>query len=80
MTVTVTDVCPECSDPEAGSGDHFDLNALAYNQISPMASGRIDVNYRLVACTPPSALKVTVNNNGGTGGWLKLQVTVSLRH
>ena len=72
----VTDVCPECSDPEAGDGDHFDLNALAYNQISPMASGWIDVNYRVVACTPPSALKVDVDGNSGPGLWLRLVITV----
>ena len=77
MTVTVTDVCPECSDAEAGEGDHFDMNALAYNQISPMTSGRIDVNYRLVACSPASALKVDVNGNSGPGAWLRLLVTVS---
>lgn len=78
VTVTVTDTCPECAAPTDGTGDHFDLNALAYNVLSPMVSGRIDVNYRVVACTPPSALKVKVDGASGTGLWLRLLVTVSL--
>ena len=77
VTVTVTDTCPECAAPTDGQGDHFDLNALSFNQIAPMLNGRIDVNYRLVACTPPSALQVQVDGNDGPGLWLRLLITVS---
>lgn len=77
VTVTVTDMCPECAAPTQGEGDHFDLNALSFNQLAPMLNGRIDVNYRLVACTPPSSLKVQVDGSGGAGLWLRLLITVS---
>lgn len=77
VTVTVTDTCPECAAPSGGAGEHFDLNALAYNILSPEASGRIDINYRVVACTPPSSLKVQVDGNSGPGLWLRLLITVS---
>lgn len=77
VTVTVTDTCPECAAPTDGQGDHFDINALSFNQIAPMLNGRIDVNYRLVACTPPSALQVKVDGNDGPGLWLRLLITVS---
>ena len=43
-----------------------------------MLNGRIDVNYRLVACTPPTALQVKVDGNDGPGLWLRLLITVSL--
>ena len=74
----VADLCPECAgSSHGGQGDHFDLNALAYNKISPMISGRIDINWRMVACTPPSPLKVRVDGNSGPGLWLRLLITVS---
>ncbi len=74
----VTDVCPECSAAEDGTGDHFDLNALSFNQLAPELNGKIDVNYRLVACTPPSDIQVQVDGNDGVGLWLRLVITVSL--
>ena len=77
VTVTVTDLCPECGATTQGEGDHFDLNALSFNQLAPMLNGRIDVNYRLVACAPPSSLKVQVDGSGGPGLWLRLLITVS---
>lgn len=70
-------MCPECAAATEGEGDHFDLNALSFNQLAPMLNGRIDVNYRLVACAPPSSLKVQVDGSGGPGLWLRLLITVS---
>ena len=78
--MTVTDLCPECGSATEGQGDHFDLNALSFNQLAPMLNGRIDVNYRLVACTPPSSLAVQVDGSGGPGLWLRLLITVSHHH
>lgn len=75
VTALVTDVCPECSAASGGQGDHFDLNALSFGQLAPDLAGRIDVNYRLVACTPPSDIKVLVDGNGGSGLWLRLVIT-----
>ena len=46
-------------------------------QIAPMLSGRIDIQYRRVQCTPPSNLVVDIDQNSGTGGFLKMSVTVS---
>ena len=73
----VTDVCPQCSAATAGTGDHFDLNALSFAQLAPDLAGEIDINYRLVACTPPSDLSVQVDGNDGVGLWLRLVITVS---
>lgn len=77
VTALVTDVCPECSAASGGEGDHFDLNALSFGQLAPDLAGRIDVNYRLVACTPPSDIQVMVDGNSGSGLWLRLVITVS---
>lgn len=77
VTALVTDVCPECSAASGGQGDHFDLNALSFGHLAPDLAGRIDVNYRLVACTPPSDIQVLVDGNSGSGLWLRLVITVS---
>lgn len=77
VTALVTDVCPECSAASGGQGDHFDLNALSFGELAPDTAGRIDVNYRLVACTPPSDIQVMVDGNAGSGLWLRLVITVS---
>lgn len=45
-------------------------------QIAPMLNGRIDIQYRRVECTPPVPVKVQIDGNSGTGGWLRLAVTV----
>lgn len=42
-----------------------------------MLTGRIDIQYRRVQCTPPSNLIVNIDQNSGTGGFLKMSVTVS---
>ena len=47
-------------------------------QIAPMLSGRIDIQYRRVQCTPPSNLVVNIDQNSGTGGFLKMSVSVSI--
>lgn len=75
VTAMVTDVCPQCSAATAGTGDHFDLNALSFAQLAPDLAGEIDINYRLVACTPPSDLSVQVDGNDGVGLWLRLVIT-----
>lgn len=46
-------------------------------QIAPMLNGRIDIKYRRVQCTPPANINVQIDGNSGTGGWLRLSVTVS---
>ena len=45
--------------------------------MAPMLSGRIDIQYRRVQCTPPSNLQVNIDQNSGTGGFLKMSVSVS---
>lgn len=70
VIVQITDVCPECA------ADHIDIQALTYNKISPMSSGRISIQYRRVECVPPQKIIVSVDNNHGTGGWLRLFVEV----
>jgi len=72
----VADYCPECAATTDGEGDHFDLNALSFNELAPMLIGRIDVDYRLVSCTPPTGLRVKVDGTGGVGLWLRLIITV----
>jgi len=42
-----------------------------------MLGGRIDIQYRRVQCTPPSNLVVNIDQNSGTGGFLKMSVSVS---
>ena len=49
------------------------LHAL---QIAPMAIGRIDIKYRRVDCTPPLPVSISIDNNVGVGGWLRLVVEV----
>lgn len=46
-------------------------------QIAPMAAGRIDIQYRRVDCTPPNPVSIDIDNNVGSGGWLRLVVEVS---
>lgn len=40
VIVQVTDICPECA------SDHIDIQALTYNKLSSMETGRISVMYR----------------------------------
>ncbi len=40
VIVQITDICPECA------ADHIDIQALTYNKLSPMESGRISIMYR----------------------------------
>ncbi|KAA6425669.1 MAG: hypothetical protein FRX49_04566 [Trebouxia sp. A1-2] len=70
-TVMISDVCPECE------ADHLDIQALTYDKIAPMLSGRIDIQYRRVQCTPPSNLVVNIDQNSGTGGFLKMSVSTA---
>ena len=44
--------------------------------MAPMALGRIDIKYRRVACQVPQNLNVIVDQNRGSGGWIRLQVKV----
>ena len=44
--------------------------------MAPMLGGRIDMRYRRVECTPPTNLVVNIEKNSGTGGFLKMSVTV----
>ena len=68
VIVQITDVCPECG------ADHIDIQALTYNKLSPMSTGRISIQYRRVECVPPQRIVVSVDNNNGAGGWLRLFV------
>ena len=51
--------------------------SVRWMQIAPMLNGRIDIRYRRVDCTPPVPVKVLIDGNSGSGGWLRLSVTVS---
>lgn len=44
-------------------------------QIAPMQYGRIAIQYRRVECTPPSNMRVIIDQNSGAGAWLRLYVT-----
>ena len=45
VIVQITDICPECA------ADHIDIQALTYNKLSKMETGRINVMYRC-GCSP----------------------------
>ena len=59
-------------------GMHLRLPGPACLQIAPMAGGLIDIQYAQVQCTPPSPMTVLVDQNRGAGGWIRLQISVSL--
>ena len=40
------------------------------------SGGRINIQARRVQCAPPSDLEVSVNNNDGNDGWIRLQIQV----
>ena len=42
------------------------------------SGGRINIQSRRVQCAPPTNLVVTVNNNDGNDGWIRLQVQVQM--
>jgi hypothetical protein len=60
----------------------MDIQALTYNKLSPMDTGRINMMYRRVQCVPPKPMVIYVDNNGGQGSWLRLfiEVTYFLGH
>ncbi len=64
----MTDKCPECG------ADHWDLQALVFARFATPAVGRVAIQYRRVACTPPKDVEVQIDNNRGSGGWLRLFV------
>ncbi|CAK0787061.1 hypothetical protein CVIRNUC_010277 [Coccomyxa viridis] len=66
VIVQITDICPECA------ADHLDIQALTYNKLSAMDTGRINIQYRRVQCVPPKPMVISVDNNGGQGAWLRL--------
>jgi len=68
VIVQITDSCPECEP------DHIDIQALTYNKLSPMSTGRISIQYRRVECVPPQKIVISVDNSAGPGGWLRLFV------
>ncbi len=45
VIVQITDICPECA------ADHIDIQALTYNKLSNMDTGRINIKYRY-GCPP----------------------------
>ncbi|KAK9800899.1 hypothetical protein WJX73_008437 [Symbiochloris irregularis] len=69
IIVQITDVCPQCE------ANHIDLQALTYNKISPISTGRINMQYRRVQCVPPGKMSVVIDNNVGTNGWLRMFVS-----
>ena len=54
----------------------LDMQALTFNKVAPMSLGRIDMSYRRVECKPPSDMNVIIDQNRGSGGWIRLQVKV----
>eukprot|EP00884_Botryococcus_braunii_P022964 jgi/Botrbrau1/9351/Bobra.354_2s0009.1 len=69
VTVMITDSCPECA------SNQFDIQALTFNKIAPMAIGRIAMRYRRVECAPPANMEVKVDSFSGSGGWIRLMET-----
>ncbi|GAB4813674.1 hypothetical protein N2152v2_000720 [Parachlorella kessleri] len=68
VTAMITDSCPECE------ADHIDLQANSFAKLAVPAYGRVQMHYRRVNCAPPTDLKVTVDNFGGSGGWIRLSI------
>ncbi|CAL5229279.1 g12572 [Coccomyxa viridis] len=68
VIVQITDACPECA------ADHIDIQALTFNKLAPMNTGRINIQYRRVECVPPKPMVISVDSNGGQGAWLRLFV------
>jgi expansin (peptidoglycan-binding protein) len=54
----------------------MDIQALTYNKISNMDTGRISIQYRRVQCVPPKPMVIFVDTNGGQGSWLRMFVEV----
>ena len=52
------------------------VQALTFNKMAPMALGRIDIQYRRIACQVPENLNIIVDHNNGAGSWIRLQVKV----
>lgn len=52
------------------------VQALTFNKMAPMALGRIDIQYRRIACQVPENLDIIVDHNNGAGSWIRLQVKV----
>ena len=73
VIVQITDTCPECE------ANQMDIQALTYNKLSPMETGRISMMYRRVECVPPKPMDIYVDANGGQGNWLRLFVEVCTR-
>ena len=68
----------ECGHIEPSYNACIPVQALTYNKMAPMALGRIDIKYRRIACQVPQNLDVIVDQNRGTGGWIRLQVKASV--
>ena len=69
---------PDCTNAALWFLTHcYAVDLLHLVQMSPMLSGRIDIQYRRVECTPPSHLQINIDQNAGSGGFLKMSVTVS---
>lgn len=45
-------------------------------QLGPIDLGRIDIKYRRVNCQPPVNMMVSVDDNSGDGGWIRMSVQV----
>ncbi len=54
------------------------MQALTFLKMAPWPGGRVDIKYRRVNCVPPKDISVSIDNNRGQGGWLRLQITVHL--
>ena len=53
------------------------MQALTFLKMAPWPGGKVDVKYRRVNCVPPKDIGVSIDNNRGEGGWLRLQITVT---
>ncbi len=56
------------------------MQALTFLKMAPWPGGKVDIKYRRVNCVPPKDISVSIDNNRGQGGWLRLQITVQLLH
>ena len=55
----------------------FQLGLRCWLQVALAQFGRVQMRYRRVSCTPPSDIKVAVDEFSSAGGWMRLSIDVS---
>jgi expansin (peptidoglycan-binding protein) len=67
VRVRIVDICPECP---AG---HLDLSKQAFAKISPVDTGRVQTQWRLVSCVVSGPVKYRIKE-GSNPDWAAIQV------